>query len=94
MKTVLEMLIEKIDFMILYYENELSLKYHAPIISQIIEGKLSELKEVKRMSQSLLPLEKQQMNEIWLDSTMQFDNAAEMPNKITFEDYYKTTFNK
>ena len=37
-------------------------------------------------------MEKQQMKDAWFDSTMQFDNAAEMNNKKLFDDYYDETF--
>ena len=37
-------------------------------------------------------LEKQQHEETWYDSTLQFDNAAQMTNKKLFEDYYNETY--
>lgn len=37
-------------------------------------------------------LEKQQHEETWYDSTLQFDNAAQMTNKKLFEDYYNDTY--
>jgi hypothetical protein len=39
-------------------------------------------------------MEKEQHSTTWLDSTMQFDNAAEMTYKKDFEQYYNETFNK
>ena len=37
-------------------------------------------------------LEKQQHEETWYGSTLQFDNAAQMTNKKLFEDYYTETY--
>ena len=37
-------------------------------------------------------IEKQQMQNIWLDSTMQFDNAAAMTYAIEFEQYFQNKF--
>jgi hypothetical protein len=37
--------------------------------------------------------EKEQHKQTWLDSTAQFDNAAEMTYKKDFEQYYNETFN-
>lgn len=39
-------------------------------------------------------LEKQQIEKTWFDSTMQFDNAAEMTYKKSFEQYYSDTYGK
>lgn len=50
--------------------------------SQIFNGLLEQAKE----------LEKQQHEETWYDSTLQFDNAAQMTNKKLFEDYYTETY--
>lgn len=40
----------------------------------------------------LLELEKEQHKETWFDSTAQFDNAAEMTYKKSFEQYYNETY--
>lgn len=45
-------------------------------------------------AKSLLQEERNVMNDIWLDSTLQFANEAEMPNAKTFEQYFETKFNK
>jgi hypothetical protein len=37
-------------------------------------------------------MEKEQHKQTWLDSTAQFDNAAEMKYKKDFEQYYNETF--
>ena len=37
-------------------------------------------------------MEKEQHKQTWLDSTAQFDNAAEMTYKKDFEQYYNGTF--
>jgi hypothetical protein len=37
-------------------------------------------------------MEKEQHKQTWLDSTAQFDNAAEMTYKKDFEQYYNETF--
>ena len=37
-------------------------------------------------------MHKQEMEKTWFDSTLQFDNSAEMTNKKLFEDYYQETF--
>lgn len=37
-------------------------------------------------------MEKEQHGETWLDSTMQFDNAAEMTYKKDFEQYYNEKY--
>jgi hypothetical protein len=37
-------------------------------------------------------MEKEQHKQTWLDSTTQFDNAAEMIYKKDFEQYYNKTF--
>ena len=39
-----------------------------------------------------IELEKQQIEKTWFDSTMQFDNAAEMTYKKSFEQYYTETY--
>ena len=39
-------------------------------------------------------MEKEQHKKIWIDSTAQFDNAAEMTYKKEFETYYNETFNR
>lgn len=39
-----------------------------------------------------LEIEKQQHEKTWYDSTLQFDNAAQMTNKKLFEDYYTETY--
>ena len=39
-------------------------------------------------------MEKQQIKNAWFDSTIQFDNSAEMTYKKDFEQYYNETFKK
>jgi hypothetical protein len=41
-----------------------------------------------------IEMHKQEMEKIWFDSTLQFDNSAEMTHKKSFEQYYQETFNK
>jgi len=35
---------------------------------------------------------KKDIKKAWFDSTMQFDNSAQMTDKKSFEDYYEETF--
>ena len=90
--TAIEQLIEKIDFCILYYQNEISLNYHAPTIVEIMQGKISELEKVKDMTNRMLPIEKQQIVDAAADPFL--GSRPECDAKQIGENYYKTTFNK
>jgi hypothetical protein len=37
-------------------------------------------------------MHKEEIKKTWFDSTIQFDNSAEMTYKKSFEDYYEETF--
>jgi hypothetical protein len=55
-------------------------------ISIKIEDYLKLIEQAKAM-------EKEHHEQTWLDSTAQFDNAAEMTYRKEFEQYYNETFN-
>ncbi len=44
------------------------------------------------MAKQAKEMEKQQIKNAWFDSTIQFDNSAEMTYKKDFEQYYNDTF--
>ena len=47
--------------------------------------------EVTKIFEQAKAMEKEQHKQTWLDSTAQFDNAAEMTYKKDFEQYYNET---
>jgi hypothetical protein len=49
---------------------------------------------LKWVIQQAKEMHKQEMEKTWFDSTLQFDNSAEMSDKKLFEDYYQETFKK
>jgi hypothetical protein len=55
-------------------------------------GKLLTETIIKEHVEKAKAIEKQQMQNIWLDSTMQFDNAAAMTYAIEFEQYFQNKF--
>jgi hypothetical protein len=59
-------------------------------------GEISEVTEYEMQAKFFFEakkMEKEQHKQTWLDSTVQFDNAAEMTYKKDFEQYYNETFN-
>lgn len=59
------------------------------LFSDLLSGKIT---DVLINQDKYIQLEKQQHENTWFDSTAQFDNAAEMTNKKTFDDYYTETY--
>ena len=58
-------------------------------------GKLSPIEyaeELTKAEQKAKEMEKKQHKKTWLDSTSQFDNAAEMTFKKDFDDHYNETY--
>jgi hypothetical protein len=58
-------------------------------------GKLSPIEyaeELTKAEQQAKEMEKKQHKKTWLDSTSQFDNAAEMTFKKDFDDHYNETY--
>ena len=58
MKTALNQLMERVEFIKLYYENELTLNYE-PHVMQILDGKLSVTENILKEIESLLPTERE-----------------------------------
>ena len=50
------------------------------------------LKQLQKDFEQAKEMEKEGHKQTWLDSTAQFDNAAEMTYKKDFEKYYNETF--
>ena len=50
--------------------------------------------QMKPLLEQAKEMEKQQIKNAWFDSTIQFDNSAEMTYKKDFEQYYNETFKK
>jgi hypothetical protein len=48
--------------------------------------------QFKEQIEQAKEMEKERHKQTWLDSTAQFDNAAEMTYKKDFEQYYNETF--
>jgi seryl-tRNA(Sec) selenium transferase len=46
-------------------------------------------KYIDELKEQAKEMHKQEMKNAWFDSTMQFDNSAEMINKKSFDDYYQ-----
>ena len=51
-------------------------------------------KDIESVFEQAKEMEKQQIKNAWFDSTIQFDNSAEMTYKKDFEQYYNETFKK
>ena len=51
-------------------------------------------KDIESVFEQAKEMEKQQIKNAWFDSTIQFDNTAEMTYKKDFEQYYNETFKK
>ena len=52
----------------------------------------ADLDQIKKCIPKAKEMEKQQHKNTWFDSTSQFDNAAEMTYKKTFEQYYNEEY--
>lgn len=92
MKTALNQLKEKVEFIKLYYENELTLNYE-PHVKQILEGKLSVTDNILKEIEQLLPTEREQ---IINDFDSGYNDATDVLTKKfeNAEQYFNQTYNE
>ena len=66
--------------------------YKTPLNMAELEFILIHNDMINRFEQQAKEMEKKQHKKTWLDSTSQFDNAAEMTFKKDFDEHYNKTY--